>query len=137
MIDPTGALVIEVRDSLRDAGITDRVRGYEPAPGDSVKPYRRFVVISSLDVPPDPLLPITDARYSFRCYGTTAQDAWAVYIGLVEAVHHTGPRVKSSGLGIYQSWVETGGAADQDPDTKQPLVSGTIHLIATTQVVGS
>jgi hypothetical protein len=45
--------------------------------------------------------------------------------------------VKSSGLGIYQSWVETGGAADQDPDTKQPLVSGTIRLIATTQVVGS
>jgi hypothetical protein len=73
MIDPTGALVIEVRDSLRAAGITDRVRGYEPAPGDSAKPYRRFVVISSLDVPPDPLLPITDARYSFRCYGTTAQ----------------------------------------------------------------
>jgi hypothetical protein len=135
MIDPTGALIVELRDYLGDAGITDKVRGFEPAPGDATKPYQRFVVIVALDVPPDGRLPITDARYAFRCYGTSPQDAFAVYVGLCEAIHAIGPRVKTSGLGIYNSWVEVGGTAERDPDTKQPLVSGTIHLIATTQAV--
>lgn len=137
MIDPTGSLVVEIRESLDDAGITDRVRGFEPQEDDvkGAGHYVRFVVIGALDVPPDPRIPITDARYWFRAYGTTPHDAFVVYAALVEAVHAIGPRVKTSGLGIYQSLVETGGTAEKDPVTQQPLVSGTIHLTATTQAV--
>jgi hypothetical protein len=32
MTDPTGALVTEIRDELVAEGVTDRVRGGEPAP---------------------------------------------------------------------------------------------------------
>lgn len=143
MIDPTGALIVEIRDYLDDNSITDRVRGFEPAGsdiedgGDQRGPgsYVRFVVVVGLDVPPDIDLPITDARYAVRCYGTTPHDAFLVYAGVVAAIHRIGPRVKTNGLAIYQSFMESGGTPEKDPDTQQPLVVGIIHLIATTQEV--
>lgn len=149
MLDPTGALIVEIRDALEDAGVTDRVRSPEPAPdvidaagtvtarGDARGPkdYIRFVVIVPLEVPPHPQLPITDARYIARCYGTDPHDAFLVYAALCDAIHAVGPRVKASGLGIYRSWIETGGTSDRDPDTLQPLITATIRLLATTQAV--
>lgn len=148
MLDLTGALMLEIRDYLDAASITDRVRSPKPAPapknaaGEVTGPgdareaghYVPFVVIVPLDVPPDPRLPITDARYGLRCYGTDPRNAFAVYAGVVSALHGVGPRVKSSGLGIYQSFIE-GGTADEDPVTSQPVITGTIHLLATTQAV--
>jgi hypothetical protein len=138
MTDPTGALLVEIRDELVAAGITNRVRAGEPAPGDEQSPgsYVRFVVLVALSLPPDPMLPTMDATYAARCYGTTPQDAVLVWRYVTDAVHRIGPRVKTSGLGIYRSWM-TDGTPDKDPDTQQPFMNGVIRLLATTQAVAA
>lgn len=140
MLDPLGALLIEIRDDIDvDALVDGRVRGGEPAPGDAqaAGKYRAFIVLITLSSPPEMRIPVTFATYGARCYGTTFQNAAAVYGALVKAVHQVGPRLKSSGLGIYRSAVISGGEATKDPDTQQPVVTATISLIATTQVVTS
>ena len=136
MLDPMGALIVELRDALATT-YTDRVRGMEPAPGD-VQPagsFRRFVVLVMLDSSPDSRLPIQRSRVGLRCYGTDPHDAAVLYGAAVQAIHDVGPRVKASGLGIYISKVESGGSAEKDPDTSQPVVTGIITLIATAQAV--
>jgi hypothetical protein len=137
-LDPLGSLLVEIRSDVDvDALVDGRVRGFEPAPGDA-KPagsYQGFIVIVALGVPPDPQLPVTFATYAIRCYGTTPQNAWAVWGAVVAALHETPPRLKSNGLGIYKTIVIDGGEQGKDPDTQQPVVEGTIRLIATTQAV--
>lgn len=142
--DPMGTLILEARaDTDVDNLVDGRVRGFEPTgasrdyEGDALGPgkYKAFVVISALAVPPHPRLPITDATYSVAAYGSTPQNAWAVWAALVKAWHAVGPRISSSHLGIYRSWAATGGEQDKDPDTSQPLVRGTLRLIATAQAV--
>lgn len=135
--DPMGTLILEARaDTDVTALVSTRVRGFEPAEGDAKGPgqYQAFVVLSALDVPMNPQLPITDATYGIAAYGATPQNAWAVWGALVKAFHAVGPRVGSSGIGIYRSWA-TGGQQDKDPDTGQPLVRGVLRLIATAQAV--
>jgi hypothetical protein len=153
MLDPLGSLIIEVRDDP-DAGglVSRRVRGFKPAPavlhpetgvvveqGDmrGAGEYVPFMVLTTLSAPPEPRVPITFATIGARCYGVTPQGAWAIYGALVKAVNNIGSRVKSNGLGIYNTLVIGGGEQDEDPDTKQPLVHATIQLIATTQAVAS
>ena len=97
--------------------------------------WRKFIVLNTLSAPPDPDLPVTFATYGARCYGATFKDAWAVYGALVKSTHRIGARLKDSGLGIYQSLVTGGGSEEKDPDTKQPYVTASISLIATTRVV--
>lgn len=137
-LDPLGSLIVEIRSDVEvDALVDGRVRGFEPAPGDA-KPsgsYQGFIVIVALGVPPDPQLPVTFATYAIRCYGATPQAAWAVWGAVVSAVHETGPRLKANGLGIYKTIVVDGGEQGKDPDTQQPVVTGTVRLIATTQAV--
>lgn len=139
-LDPLGSLLVEIRSDVDVAALVGgRVRGFEPAPGDA-KPlgsYQGFVVIVALSVPPDPQLPVTFATYGIRCYGATPQAAWAVWGAVVKALHEVGPRLKANGLGIYKTIVVSGGEQSKDPDTQQPLVDGTIRLIATTQVVAA
>ena len=135
--DPMGSVILEARnDAGVDALVDGRVRGFEPAAGDALGAgkYRAFIVLSSLDVPVNPRLPITDATYAVRAYGSTPQNAWAVWGALVKLWHGLGPRIGSSQLGIYRSWM-TGGQQDKDPDTQQPLVLGVLRLIATAQAV--
>jgi hypothetical protein len=135
--DPMGSLILEARaDSDVDNLVDGRVRGFEPADGDAKGPgeYQAFVVLSALAVPIHPQLPITDATYGIAAYGSTPQNAWAVWAALVKAWHARGPRVGSSHLGIYRSWM-SGGEQDKDPDTQQPLVRGTLRLIATAQAL--
>jgi hypothetical protein len=93
-------------------------------------------VIVALSVPPHPMLPTMDATYAARCYGTTPQDAFLVWRYVTDAIHRIGPRVKTSGLGIYRSWM-TDGTPDKDPDTQQPFMNGVIRLLATTQAVAA
>jgi hypothetical protein len=134
-LDPMGALIAELRaDPHVSALVGTRVRGFEPAPGDALGPgsYQPFVVLVALSVPPHPRVPITFAEYAVRAYGVTAQGAWALWAAVVKALHMTGERVKANGLGIYQTFVLTGGSQDSDPDTTQPLVTGTIRVTATT-----
>lgn len=144
MLDPLGALITEARaDPHVSALVSTRVRGYEPAgrtdtyPGDVRDPgdYVAFVVISALSVPPHLSLPITFADYAINAYGTDAPNAWAVYGALVKAFHKVGERVKGNGLGIYQSLVVTGGEQDRDPGNQQPVVRGTVRIVATAQAV--
>lgn len=138
MLDPSGSLIVEARSDASVAALVGtRVRGPEPAPGDAKGPgeYIAFVTIACLDAPPHLSLPITFADYAINAYGTTYQNAWAVYGALVKAFHKARTRVKSNGLGIYQSIVPSGGTEDSDPDTHQPVVRGTIRVIATTLAV--
>lgn len=138
-LDPMGALFAEVRDDPDvDTLVDGRVRGVQPAPGDAqpIGKFKAFVVLTTLDATPQPRVPITFATYGVRAYGSTPQNAWAVWGAVVKALHGAGPRLKASGLGIYRSAVISGGEQSADPDTKQPVVEGTIRLIATTQEVG-
>ncbi len=136
--DPMGTLIVEARDDSDVATLTGgRVRGFQPAEGDALGAgkYQAFVVLSALDVPVNPDVPITNAAYAIAAYGATPQNAWAVWAALVKVWHAVGPRIGSSGLGIYRSWIESGGEQDKDPDTAQPVVRGVLRLIATAQAI--
>ena len=144
IIDPMGSLIAEAKaDPDLGALVSDRVRGFEPKgktdtyEGDALGPgsYKSFVVISALSVPPHTRVPITFAEYTVRCYGVTAQGAWEVWAAFVKAFHMTGERVKGNGLGIYQTYILTGGSQDKDPDTDQPVVTGTMRVTTTTVAV--
>lgn len=145
MLDPIGTLVVELRaDSDVAALVGARIRTFEPLgasdtyEGDALGPghYKPFVVITALSVPPDRRVPITRPEYAVTCYGTSPQNASAVWGAVVKAMHGVGPRIRSAtGQGIYVSWAATGGEQDKDPFTSQPIVRGTIELIATAQAV--
>lgn len=142
-IDPMGGLILELREDADVAALVGvRVRGFEPQgatdtyEGDALGPghYKAFVVLVALSVPPHRRVPVTWAEYGVRCYGRTTREAWDVWAAVAKALHAVGPRLRSNGLGIYATHV-TGGAQDKDPKTSQPVVTGTIQLIATTQAV--
>lgn len=134
LIDPMGSVIAELRaDNDLDALVHGRVRGEEPAPDDAKGPgeYQAFVVLTTFEDPPHPRLPIQRAVYGVNCYGSTFQNARAVWGAVVKAMHLVGPRIKANGLGIYISAIEGGGDTDKDPDTKQPVVRGVIRLTTT------
>jgi hypothetical protein len=137
MYDVLGKLLIELRDDADVAAIVDdRVRGGEPAPGDAIgPPYQAFVVLVTLSTPRMMRVPAQMPRIGVNCYGRTAQEAAQLYGACSDAIHDRGPRVYGNGLGIYISHDDSGGAAERDPDTKQPYVSFVIEAIATTQAV--
>jgi len=54
---------------------------------------------------------------------------------VVKAMHQVGNRKKSNGLVIYKTFVLTGGQQDKDPDTSQPVVTGSIRVTASLQSV--
>lgn len=159
MLDATqlsaiGAVVTELRADTDVATLvgTDlagrvRVRGGEPVgsiqqaggfyDGDARGPgkYVPFVVISTLDEPMRGRVPIFDGYYDAAAYGTTFENARAIWGALVKAMHFSGGRTKANGLVIYTSIVETGGGQDADPVTKQPVVRGTIHIVASANAV--
>lgn len=139
MLDPLGKLLTELRDDDGvDALVDGRVRGFEPAAGDA-KPkgsYQAFVVISALDSRREPRSPTARWTFGVRCYGSTAQNAMAVYGACSDAINNIGPRLRASdGLGIYISHDIGGGSAERDPDTQQPYVTFTVELHATTVAV--
>ena len=135
MFDPLGTILAELRDDAAVAALTSAIRGGEPAPGDATTPYARFVVLVRLGTQRDRSVPVQTVRLGLRCYGTTPEDAAALYGACSDAIHGTGPRLADGGHGIYLSHDDTGGTAARDPDTGQPYESGVIELIATTAVV--
>lgn len=137
-LDPSGSLIVEARtDPDVAALVSNRVRGPEPAPGDARGPgeYIAFVTVAALDVPPHWGVPVTFADYAINAYGTTFQNAWAVWAALVKAFHKVGPRTKANGLAIYQTLIASGGTEDNDPDTRQPVVRGVLRVVASTLAV--
>jgi hypothetical protein len=154
MLDPIGSLIAELRADVDVATIVGmdlagrvRVRGHEPVGeldqsgghylGDARGPgsYQAFVVLSALSEPMNPRLPIFRGLYGVSCYGATHQGARELWGACVKAMHYVGVRTKTNGLGIYISVAEDGGEEDNDPDTHQPLVRGTIRIIATASAV--
>jgi hypothetical protein len=137
-LDPMGSLIRELTADPDVAALVGvRVRGFQPGPGDAKGPgeYQAFIVLTALSVPPHPRVPVTFAEYGIRCYGATPQGAWAVWGAVVKALHQVGPRTKSNGLLFYRTFVLTGGQQDRDPDTAQPVVTGSIRLTASLQSV--
>ncbi len=137
MIDPLGTLLTEIRDNPAVAGMTTRVRGGEPAPGDAATPFQRFVVLVRLGSQRDKRAPMQEVRIAVRCYGSTHQDAAALYGAVSDAVHNIGPRIGASGVLIHRSYDDIGTGADTDPDTGQPHEDGVISLFAATQIVAA
>ncbi len=135
MIDPLGKLLTEIRDDPAVAALTTRVRGGEPAPGDSAVPFGRFVVLVRLGVAREKRAPVQAVRIAVRCYGSTYGDAAALYGAVSDAIHNVGPRIGATGVLIHRSFDDIGMGADQDPDTGQPHEDGVISLFAATQVV--
>jgi hypothetical protein len=134
MIDPLGALIVE----LRNAGIASgRVRGGEPAKDDAkgAGSYQRFVVLVRLGAARLHRAGVADHRIGVRAYGATAQDAAALWGEISDAIDNAGPRLSASGVAIHQSLDATGGNAQRDPDTGQPYEDGVIELIAGTAVL--
>lgn len=140
-----GPFIVELRQDAdvlaavgRDENQLVRVRGFEPAAGDVQQSgkYRPFIVVSVLSAVPDPDMPVTFATLGFRCYGNQPKDAWNVYGAIVKAVHRAGPRIVSA-LGIYQTLVVSGGSQGNDPDTRQPVINGTLALLATAQAIAA
>ncbi|MFZ0324729.1 MAG: hypothetical protein WAN48_11430 [Actinomycetes bacterium] len=135
MIDPLGYLLTTVRDDPTVAGLTTRIRGGEPAPGDALGAgkYQRFVVLVRLGNQREKRLPMQEVRVAARCYGQGAnptQDA-AVLAGAVsDALHARGPRISAGGVGIWASFDDGGGGADKDPDTGQPYEAVVFSVIA-------
>ena len=151
-MDALGKLVLEVRDDTAvDAIAHGRVRGVDPAaqvrnPGtgavmaaaDAKGPgeYVAHVVMVLLDDPRvAPRLPVHRPRIAVRCYGRTRAEAAALRWAVSNALHLVGPRLKTNGLGIYQTLDDSGGAQQTDPETQQPYESFVITALATTVAV--
>lgn len=149
-----GAIVTELRADTdlatlvgRDLANRVRIRGGEPVgaleqsggayPGDARGPgdYQAFVVVTTLDEPMHPSVPIFFGSYGIAAYGATFENARAVWGAVVKALHRVGGRTKASGFHVYISAAEGGGEQDKDPDTGQPLVRGIIRTIASANAV--
>lgn len=146
LTDPMGSLIAE----LRGANIAgQRIRGNEPAPerivsgavvpGDARGPgqYQRFVVLVDLGGPRLHRAPVQTLRYLLRAYGVTPQDARDLYGECSDLLDNAGPRYGASGVALYQTLDDTGGAFGKDPKTDQPFYEGAIEIVAGAQALAS
>ena len=134
MIDPLGKLLTEIRNNPAVAALTTRIRGGEPVSGDAAMPYQRFVVLVRLGATREKRVPVQEVRVLVRCYGSTYQDAAALYGAVSDAIHNVGPRI-GGGVLIHRSYEDIGNGVEKDPDTGQPHEDGVISVFAATQVV--
>lgn len=132
MIVPIGSLVTELRTANIASG---RIRGGEAAPGDAKTPFQRFVVLVHLGYQRLHRAPMAIHRIGVRAYAPTPQDASVLYGEISDVIDNAGPRLSDSGVLIYQSLDDVGGAAGKDPDTTQPYEDGVIEVFAYTQVL--
>lgn len=138
-VDPTGALVVELRAymtavataepttrrGLAAIAVGSAVYGDE-AGEDRAAPYiilRRLGPARRMS-----RAPVIRFRYSASCYGprTSAGPAMASTVwGLVsDWLSGRGPRRRSPGVAIYLSIEELGAQASVDPDSEEPLETG-------------
>ncbi len=132
--EPMGTILSE----LRTANIASkRVRGNEPAQGDAITPYQRFVVVIDLGGPRLHRAPLQTVRYSIRCYGATPQDASDLYRDVSDTLDNRGPRYGPTDVALHQSLDDTGGSFGKDPITKQPFYEGVFEILAGAQLIAS
>jgi len=139
VIDPLGLVLTGIRDDAAVAALTDRIRGGEPAEGDAQAPghYQRFVVLVRVGHTRERRAPVQELRLAARCYGSTFADAAALAGAVSDAVHAVGPRLASSGIGIYGSFEDSGLGATKDPDTGQPHEDLLLRIVAPTVKVNA
>lgn len=133
--DVIGKLVTDLRDDTTANTLNGgRIRGFEPAPGDAqgAGQYKNFVVLVLLAARRENRISVYWPRVAVRCYGSTPQLAMQNYTACANALHNAGVRVYGNGLGIWNSFDDTGPSAEKDPDTGQPYVSFIAELAATT-----
>jgi hypothetical protein len=150
MVNVVGAMITELRDDADVAALVgNRIRHANPLgevhdasgaltyDGDAhgSGEYKAFIVLVVLSDPPVRRVPVQYLEVAARCYGVTRQQARELYGAVVKTFHDRGVRVKTNGIGIWRSAMVGGGSDDTDPKTSQPLVVGTIQLIAATVVV--
>lgn len=134
MIDPTGALIAELRTANIASG---RVYGGQAPPGVVKAPsgYQRFVVLTRIPVVRLHRTPLQEVRLALRCYGSTDQDAAALYGEVSDVLDNAGPRVSASSVPLYQTLDEGSQGTTADPGTNQPYEEGTIAVWAGTEAL--
>jgi len=139
LLSPVGASVAELAAAAGVAAIVGvdplgvrRVRPIEPAAGDSLGPgrYIAFVVVSVLDDPALPFVPVRDVTLGIRAYAATYDEAEALWLACEAVFRDRGARRAASGLGVWFSRPRSIGP-DRDPDTKQPVWHGTVRYPTT------
>lgn len=131
--DPFGRVRVRADEP---AGASSNAAGSITYDGDARGPksYQTFAVLTTLDEPVDPSVPIIRGLYAVRCYAPTYKAARALWAAVVKAMHRVGPRV-TNGVGIYISAMQSGGEKDKDPDTDQPVVVGVIRATSAAMAV--
>jgi hypothetical protein len=132
MIDPTGAMIVELRDHMAAVGaaeptsrrglaaiaVGDAIYGDQKAANRSA-PY--VVLIRLGPARRMPRAPVVRFRYSARCVGVDEAQASTIYGLVSDWLSARGPRRRSAGVAIYLSTEELGAQATIDPDTSEPL----------------
>ncbi|HET7664603.1 MAG TPA: hypothetical protein VFK56_00660 [Mycobacterium sp.] len=131
MVDPLGFLLTSIRDDPTVAAITTRIRGEEPAQSDEPP----LVLIRTFPITRDRRLPIGRYQYLIQTYGTSYKQAAQLRSAVSDTVQDLEPRVSASGVGIYQSFTETEGQAQLDPDTQWPFHTLIVVVWAATTVI--
>lgn len=146
MIDPTGRVVVLIRDDAAVAAITPRVRGGEKAPADAPP----FVVVRRSPTAPwigDPTTEgagVMTVRYTALCYASKTtqgeRDAFVLAGAVADAINDRGPAGFQAGSGrglTYGIQLDSIGGALRDPDTGEPYVPVLFSVLAATQVVAA
>lgn len=140
MVDPTGALIVELRDFMDAVALAEpgSRRGLAAiAVGDAIYGDRKaedrsapYVILRRLGPGRRlPRAPFVRFRYSAACYGADEAQATTVWGLVSDALSARGPRRRSAGVAIYLSIEELGAQATVDPDTAEPLETG-IYIIS-------
>jgi hypothetical protein len=113
-----------------------RIRPVEPGPGDALGAgsYIPFIVVSVLDSPSRPHVPVRDNQLGIRAYAATYAAAEALWLVCEAVFRDRGARKAASGLGVWWSTCRSIGP-DHDPyppaGTGQPVWHGTVDYPTT------
>jgi hypothetical protein len=131
MIDPLGKLLTEIRDDPDVSAITNRIRGEEAAQGDEPP----LVIIRTFPITRNKRLPVGRYQYLVQCYGSSFKQASQLRGAVSDAIQNFTPRVNAAGVGVYQSFSDTEGQAQADPDTQWPFHTIIVVVWAATVAV--
>ena len=138
MLDLTGVIIAELKADPAVAGITTRIRGAQPAVGDT-PPMVILVRAGRERVLPGgrggARMKMQDARWYARCYGADPKQAAQLSGAVSDAIHARGPRTDTQGRLIHWSLDGGGAGADTDPDTKWALEVLVVRAFGVTEAV--
>lgn len=136
-LSPLGTAIAELLADGTVSAITTRIRPVEPGTADAKGPgqYVPFVVLSTLNAPIQAPTATSSVSLGLRTYAATYSAAEALYLACLAVFHRRGPRIATSGLGIYNSLAVGGPSLGKDPDTAQPFAWGVIELNVSIQPV--